>query len=192
VLVVPVEEQATVAGQREEGNARAEQPLPQGVTATEPVQQKVSKAAVATPSITAGTGLALSEKGDLVETGESPQEATSRPAKEDKRGQRAAVKYKKVISRKKAGKQTRTIIVSMPREEEEMVDIGPRAKKRGRPRKTPSWDPPDPRKGSVVDPGKGVCADPVNRDAILGKGGTGPGGGNKERQFSQDRGRDKT
>ncbi len=40
--------------------------------------------------------------------------------------------------------------------------------------------------GSVADPGKGVCANPVNRDAILGKGGTGPGGGDKERQFSQD------
>jgi hypothetical protein len=43
----------------------------------------------------------------------------------------------------------------------------------------------------VVDPGKGVCADPVNRDAILGKGGTGPKGGNKERQLSLDRERDK-
>ncbi len=27
---------------------------------------------------------------------------------------------------------------------------------------------------TVVDPGKGVCADPVNGGAILGKGGTGP------------------
>jgi hypothetical protein len=45
---------------------------------------------------------------------------------------------------------------------------------------------------TVVDPGKGVCADPVNRDAILGKGGTGPGGGDKERQFSLDREGDKT
>ncbi len=45
---------------------------------------------------------------------------------------------------------------------------------------------------SVVDPGKGVCADPVNRDAILGKGGTGPKGGNKENQLSPDKERDKT
>jgi hypothetical protein len=44
----------------------------------------------------------------------------------------------------------------------------------------------------VVDPGKGVCADPVNRDAILEKGGTGPGGGDKERQCSLDREGDKT
>jgi hypothetical protein len=43
-----------------------------------------------------------------------------------------------------------------------------------------------------VNPGKGVCADPVNGDAILGKGGTGSEGGNKERQFSLDRGGDKT
>jgi hypothetical protein len=48
------------------------------------------------------------------------------------------------------------------------------------------------QEGGVVDPGKGVCADPVNRDAILGKGGTGPGGGDKRRQFSLDRGGDKT
>jgi hypothetical protein len=45
---------------------------------------------------------------------------------------------------------------------------------------------------SVVDPGKGVCADPVNGGAILGKGGTGPQGGNKERQLSPDKERDKT
>ncbi len=44
----------------------------------------------------------------------------------------------------------------------------------------------------VVDPGKGVCADPVNGGAILVKGGTGPKGGDKERQLSPDRERDKT
>jgi hypothetical protein len=44
----------------------------------------------------------------------------------------------------------------------------------------------------VPDPGKGVCADPVNGGAILGKGEPGPQGGNKERQLSPDKGRDKT
>jgi hypothetical protein len=44
----------------------------------------------------------------------------------------------------------------------------------------------------VPDPGKGVCADPVNRGATLGKGGPDPQGGNKERQLSPDKGRDKT
>jgi hypothetical protein len=83
------------------------------------------------------------------------------------------VKYKKVISRKKAGKQARTIIVSVPKEEEEIVDIGVKQKKRGRPRKNPGADPPDPRKGSVPDPGKGVCADPVNGGRHFGEGGTG-------------------
>jgi hypothetical protein len=77
-----------------------------------------------------------------------------------------AVKYKKVISRKKAGEQARTIIVSVPKAEEEMVDVGKRQKKRGRPRKASGKDPPDPRKGSVPDPGKGVCG-----GAILGKRG---------------------
>jgi hypothetical protein len=39
----------------------------------------------------------------------------------------------------------------------------------------------------VPDPSKGVCADPVNGGAILGKGGPDPQGGNKERQLSPDR-----
>ncbi len=44
----------------------------------------------------------------------------------------------------------------------------------------------------VLDPGKGVCTDPVNGGTILGKGGPDPQGGNKERQLSPDKGRDKT
>jgi hypothetical protein len=44
----------------------------------------------------------------------------------------------------------------------------------------------------VPDPGKGVCADPVNGDAILGKGGQDPQGGNRERQLSPDKGRERT
>ncbi len=44
----------------------------------------------------------------------------------------------------------------------------------------------------VPDPGKGVCADPVNGGAILGRGGQEPQGGNKERQLSPDKGRVKT
>jgi hypothetical protein len=45
---------------------------------------------------------------------------------------------------------------------------------------------------SGPDPSKGVCADPVNGAAILGKGGLDPQGGNKERQLSPDKGRGKT
>ncbi len=44
----------------------------------------------------------------------------------------------------------------------------------------------------VLDPGKGMCADPVNGGAISGKGGPDPQGGNKERQLSPDKGREKT
>ncbi len=112
-----------------------------------------------------------------------PHEAAPQPTQERPR---TAVKYKTVISRKKAGKQARTIIVSVPKEEGEMVDVGVRPKKRGRPRKAPGMDPPDPRKGSIVDPGEGVCADPVNEGAILRKGGPDPQGGNKERQLRLD------
>jgi hypothetical protein len=44
----------------------------------------------------------------------------------------------------------------------------------------------------VPDPDKGVCVDPVNGGAILGKGGQEPQGGNKKRQLSPDKGRVKT
>ncbi len=80
----------------------------------------------------------------------------------------------------------------MPKEEEEIVDVRVKQRKRGRPRKTPETDPLDPRKGSVPDPGKGVCVDPVNRGAILEGGGPCPPGGNKERHLSPDKGRGKT
>ncbi len=53
------------------------------------------------------------------------------------------------------------------------MDIGARPRRRGRPRKTPNVDPPDPHKGSVLYPGKGECADPVNEDAILEEEGGG-------------------
>ncbi len=46
--------------------------------------------------------------------------------------------------------------------------------------------------GRVPDPGKGVCADPVDGGAIFGKGGPDPQGGNKECQLSPDKGKDKT
>jgi hypothetical protein len=45
---------------------------------------------------------------------------------------------------------------------------------------------------NVPDPGKGVCTDPVNGGAILGKGEPDPQGGNKEHQLSPDKGREKT
>ncbi len=45
---------------------------------------------------------------------------------------------------------------------------------------------------SVSDPGKGVCADPVNGGAILGKGGPDPHSRDRERQLAPDKGRGKT
>ncbi len=64
---------------------------------------------------------------------ESPVEAIARPPL-GRGAPRPAIKLKKVISRKKAGKQARTIVVTSPQEEAEMVDIGVRPRKRGRPR----------------------------------------------------------
>ncbi len=45
---------------------------------------------------------------------------------------------------------------------------------------------------AVPDPGKGVCADPAERGAILEGEGSGPPSGDKERQLSPDRERGKT
>jgi hypothetical protein len=80
----------------------------------------------------------------------------------------------------------------MPKEEAEIVDLGVKPKKRGRPRKTPNVDPPDPHKGSVLDPEKGVCADPVDGGAILGGGGPDPHSRDRERQLAPDKGSGKT
>jgi hypothetical protein len=192
VLVVPVEEQATTVGQAEKEDVEAEQPALRAITGPEPVQQEETRATEVTPLAMEEPSPVHQEGGGVVEVGEGPHEAVPQPTQEGEGRPRTAVKYKKVISRKKAGKQARTIIVSVPKEEEEIVDVGARPKKRGRPRKTPNVDPPDPRKGSVLDPGEGVCADPVNGGAILGKGEPDPQGGNKERQLSPDKERGKT
>jgi hypothetical protein len=197
VLVVPAEEQAIAGEQEEEGDAGAERSTPPAAEEPGPVQQEEARATEMAPLAIREPEPPRREEGGVAETEgglprEGPQGTTPQPAKESQKETKAVVKYKKVISRKKAGKQARTIIVSVPKEEEEMVDVGVRPKKRGRQRKAPGMDPPDPRKGSVPDPGKGVCADPVNGGAILGKGGSDPQGGNKERQLSPDKGRDKT
>jgi hypothetical protein len=44
----------------------------------------------------------------------------------------------------------------------------------------------------VSYPGKGECADPVNEDAILERGGGDPPDRDKERQLASDTGGDKT
>ncbi len=73
--------------------------------------------------------------------------------------------------KEKAVKQTQAVIVTTPKEEAAIVDMRASPKKRGRPRKNPVVDPPDPHKGSVLYPEKGMCADPVDKGAILGEGG---------------------
>ncbi len=192
ILVVPAEEQA-IAGDRERGEGTgADQSAPLAVQGPGPVQKEEVRTTEMAPLAVGEPKQPDREEAGATEAERSPQGTASQPAKARQGEPKAVVKYKKVISRKKAGKQARTITVSVPKEEEEIVDVGARPKKRGRPRKIPSMDPPDPRKGSVLDPGKGVCADPVNGGAILRKGGPDPQGRNKERQLSPDKGRVKT
>jgi hypothetical protein len=174
VLVVPAEEQTGARDPEGGENGEADRPAPLTEERPGPGQRDVAEATEAPPLAIEGPERPGQEEDGTAETGEEPRGTTPPPAEEGQKGPEMVVRCKKVISRKKAGKQTRTIVVSVPKEKEEIVDVGTRPRKRGRPRKNPGMDPPDPRKGSVSDPGKGECADPVNGGAILGKGGARP------------------
>ncbi len=139
VLVVPVEEQATAVGQAEREDTETEQPAPLAVAGPGPVQQEEVRATKLAPPAIKEPDPTHQEESGATEVEGDPQEAAPRPARERQRGPKAAVKYKIVISRKKAEKQARTIIVSVPKEEEEMVDVGVRPRKRGRPERPLAW-----------------------------------------------------
>jgi hypothetical protein len=191
VLVVPIEEQVSAANQTGKDSAKPEQAAPPVKEVPELAHtEEIGTTEMAPPAVQSEP--AHQEEVGATEEERGLTEVTPRSIPDEKNVTGPAIKCKKVISRKKAGKQARTIIVTMPKEEAEMVDIGARPKKRGRPRKTPNVDPPDPHKGSVSDPGKGVCADPVNGGAILGKGGLDPHSRDRERQLAPDKGRGKT
>ncbi len=111
----------------------------------------------------------MSQAGPEVEGGGGPTKAKTTPLQSEVEISQAAPSPKK-----KATIQRQAIIVTTPKEEAEVVDITAGPKKRGRPRKNPIVDPPDPHKGSVLYPEKGVCADPVDKGAILGEGGGKP------------------
>jgi hypothetical protein len=166
VMIIPVEEQTITAGEVEEHEKAPPAkgaPTPAQAVAAEPVR-------TGPPEVEPE---AASRVEPEAEERRGPEEAMPRPPQGGGGAAKPAIKFRKVISRKKAGRQTRTVVVTAPREEAEVMDIGARPKKRGRPRKTPNVDPPDPHKGSVLRPGKGECADPVNEDAILEKEGGG-------------------
>jgi hypothetical protein len=124
VMVLPVEEQAAASRQESEGVTRLEEPAPLAIGEQELPREKETRAVEVRRELPSEDSL-----------GSIPQ-----PAKKKQGRPKLAVKYKKVTSRKKAGEQARTIIISVPREEEEMVDVGVRQRKRGRPRKTPGTE----------------------------------------------------
>jgi hypothetical protein len=168
VLIIPVEEQVSVTDKVEGAEAAPAEPRSAEV---EPEAADQEEPRVGEEEVSKEPAIALSQDEGAV---------------------KPATRPKKVISRKKAGRQTRMIIVTSPKEEAEMVDVRTGPKKRGRPRKIPIMDPPDPHKGSVMHPGKGGCADPVNEDAILERVGGRPPGRNRERQLASDTGGGKT
>jgi hypothetical protein len=175
VMVLPVEEQAAAGGQKREGVTRPEEPEPSstGEQVPPPAEEiKVMEVKEKLPS-------------------EDSHDNIPQPTRKTQGKPTLAVKCKKVSSRKKAGEQTHTIVVAVPKEEGEIIDVRAVKRKRGRPKKTPRTDPLDPRKGSVLNPGKGVCSDPVGRGAISEVEGLGPPSGDSERQLSPDRGGEK-
>jgi hypothetical protein len=171
VLVIPVEEQGLEANKIE------------GLPV--PAQDKAAEGTTVPPYEAGSQAVSQAEPG--VEDGEGPAEAETTPLQMEVRAPQATPDPKK-----EATKQRRAIIVATPKEEAEIVDKGANPKKRGRPRKNPVVDPPDPHKGSVLYPEKGVCADPVDEGAILGEGGGKPPSSDKERQLATDIGGGKT
>jgi hypothetical protein len=113
VMVLPVEEQAVAGEQERERVTRTQEPAPLAIGEPGPPQQEEVEA------VEAGENLP-----DEVPQGAMPQPTEEKP--------KVAVKYKKVTSRRKAGEQAQTIIVSVPKDEEEIVDVGVKRKKRGR------------------------------------------------------------
>jgi hypothetical protein len=110
VMVLPVEEQAAASGQEKEGVTRPEEPAPLAIgEQVLPREEEIGAVEV------------RREPPSEDSLGSIPQ-----PAKKKQGRPKLAVKYKKVTSRKKAGEQARTIIVSVPKEEEEIVDVGVR------------------------------------------------------------------
>jgi hypothetical protein len=138
VLVVPVEEQALAGDHSEEEGIEPEQAAPQVEKVPELAHTKEVGAAEATPPTTR-PGPAQQKEAESAGEGEGLAEATPRPIPNGGGATEPTVRLKKVISRKKAGKQTRTIVVTMPKEEAEVVDLGTRPKKRGRPKKLLMW-----------------------------------------------------
>ncbi len=191
VLVVPVKEQTLVGDQTGEEGEEPEQVAPL-VERCHSWRTRKKLGPQGRPHQQRSPGLRCKRERSQQEKGEASLRPCLAPFRAGEEATGPAIKLKKVISRKKAGKQARTIIVTMPKEEAEMVDLGARPKKRGRPRKTPNVDPPDPHKGSVLDPKEGVCVDPVDRVAILGRGGPDPHSRDRERQLAPDKGSGKT
>ncbi len=70
----------------------------------------------------------------VAEKGEGLAKAETPPSRKEIVVPRAAPGPEGRVSGKEAIKQARAIIVAAPKEEAEMVDIGARPKKRGRPR----------------------------------------------------------
>jgi hypothetical protein len=171
VLVIPVEEQDPEANKTGGPSASA--------------QEKAAEATAATHCEVGPQAVRQSEPE--VKKGEGPAKTGIPPSQVETRAPQAAPDPKEKVI-----KQTRAIIVATPKEEAEMIDVRTNPKKRGRPRKNPVVDPPDPHKGSVLYPEKGVCADPVDKGAILGEGGGKPLSSDEERQLAPDTGRGKT
>ncbi len=109
VLIVPIEEQAT-----------ASIPVEEKAVAGGQGRERVTRAEEPAPLAIGEPGTPRQEEVEAMETkenlpGQVPQGTTPQLTEEEEEP-KVAVKYKKVISRKKARGQARTIIVSVPKE----------------------------------------------------------------------------
>jgi hypothetical protein len=97
VLIVPIEEQVSVADQVEEKEIKTDRPAPLAEADQGPAQPEVAPLATGPEPVGQGEVETTEKKG-------GPSEVAPCPAQSEGEAERPAVKYKKVISRKKAGR----------------------------------------------------------------------------------------
>jgi hypothetical protein len=164
VLVVPIEEQSSAA--------EPEQAAPPVEEVPElAYTEKVRATEVALPTVQPESA----HQGGVEATGEERglTEVAPRPIPEGKGVTGPVIKCREVTSRKKAGKQTRTIIVTMPEEEAEMVDIGPRPKKKGKTKEDSQRGSTGSAQGECLGPWKGSVCGPCEWWCHFGERGAG-------------------
>jgi hypothetical protein len=165
VLIVPIEEQVSVADQAEEEEAEPGQPAPLAEAEPGPAQPELAPLAIEPEPAHRG-------ELEMAEKEEGPGGAVSRPAQSEKGATRPAVKYKKVISRKKAGTGTNNYCDKAKRGGRDCGCRG-EAPEEGETKEGTQRGSTGSAQGECLGPWKGSVCGPCGWGRHLGEGGAG-------------------